>query len=84
MSIDPIRSQRIIERGTRAGAELGCCSCEDTNCTILTTSMVAGGIIGGCLGSPVGIIPGVSLGFGAGLAFVAIKESIDRGECVIL
>lgn len=83
VDFDPMRSMRRIQRGMDAGRELGCCSCQDTNCTIITTSMVAGGIIGGLSSGGAAIIPGVGVGFGVGLTIVAVKESIHRGECVL-
>jgi hypothetical protein len=84
LRIDPFKSQKIIEKGMRAGSELGCCSCKDTNCAILTTSMIAGGIIGTCVAPGPGTGIGVCAGFGVGLIIVLVKESIKKNECVIL
>ena len=50
---DMYHSMKVIEKGTIAQRELDCWSCETTECCILTTSMVTGGIIGAiCIGLP--------------------------------
>lgn len=71
---DMYHSMKVIEKGTIAQRELDCWSCETTECCILTTSMVTGGIIGAiCIGLP-GIIIGIGLGCVGGLILLAIRK----------
>ncbi len=94
MTIDLVYSKElynnphIIRKGMEAGRELGCCSCEDENCTILTTSMIVGGIIGTAatpaLGPGTATFVGIGGGFVVGMAIISVKESIRKGKCVLL
>lgn len=85
--IDPFKTQKIIEKGMKAGSDLDLCSCKTTECTIVTTCMVAGGVIGGVASIPaggVGTIPGVAGGLLLGIAIVNIRKAIRNSECTIL
>lgn len=85
--IDPFKTQKVIEKGMKAGASLDLCSCKTTECTIVTTCMVAGGVIGGVASIPaggVGAVPGVCIGLGVGVAIVAVRKAIRNSECTIL
>lgn len=84
---DFYRTQKIIDRGMKAGSDMGCCSCETTDTAIVTTCMIAGGVIGGVASIPaggVGAIPGVVGGCVVGIAIVNVRKAIRNGECNIL
>lgn len=69
-------SQINIERGARSAQDLGVCSCENANCTILTTSMIAGTVIGTCISPGPGTAIGFGVGLGVGFTIIAVKESL--------
>lgn len=76
------RQRRHYEDGLQAVRESNCCAnCDETDIVILTTSTVAGGIIGGVATGGPGVLIGAPIGFGVGLAICAVKKSIQEGRC---